>query len=138
LIACSGTLSLWEGRSTLAESEPTDVAWRVPTLLRLQSFDEFAYQVKPFSKVHRQIAAEQQFAEKLHADTLPRGEPVNTRTKDLIDMVLLIRGETLDKSKTAAAVRATFMKRATLNMPNELDPPPAEWEPVFDALAKEQ
>jgi hypothetical protein len=83
------------------------------------------------------ISAEQQFAEKLHAYTLPRGERVNTRTKDLIDMVLLISGETLDKTKTAAAVRATFMKRATHNVPKELDPPPAGWEPVFDALAKE-
>lgn len=83
------------------------------------------------------ISAEQQFAEKLHAYTLPRGERVNTRTKDLIDMVLLIRGGKLDKSKTAAAVRATFMKRATHDVPKELDPPPAEWKPVFDALAKE-
>src|SRR5208282_1037684 len=83
------------------------------------------------------ISAEQQFAEKLHAYTLPRGERVNTRTKDLIDMVLLIRGEKLDKDKTAAAVRATFLKRATHDVPKELDPTPAEWEPVFDALAKE-
>ena len=83
------------------------------------------------------ISAEQQFAEKLHAYTLPRGERVNTRTKDLIDMVLLIRGEKFDKNKTAAAVRATFLKRATHDVPRELDPPPAEWEPVFDALAKE-
>jgi hypothetical protein len=83
------------------------------------------------------ISAEQQFAEKLHAYTLPRGERVNTRTKDLIDMVLLIREETLAKSKTAAVVRATFMKSATHDVPKELDPPPAEWEPVFDALAKE-
>lgn len=83
------------------------------------------------------ISAGQQFAEKLHAYTLPRGERANTRTKDLIDMVLLIRGETLDKSKTAAAVHATFMKRATHDVPKELDPPPTEWEPVFDALAKE-
>jgi predicted nucleotidyltransferase component of viral defense system len=43
------------------------------------------------------ISAEQQFAEKLHAYTLPRGERANTRTKDLIDMVLLIRTEKLDK-----------------------------------------
>jgi hypothetical protein len=35
------------------------------------------------------ISAEQQFAEKLHAYSLPRGERANTRTKDLIDMVLL-------------------------------------------------
>jgi hypothetical protein len=52
-------------------------------------------------------------------------------------MVLLISEERLDKSKTAAAVRATFRKRATHKVPTELDPPPAEWEPVFDALAKE-
>jgi predicted nucleotidyltransferase component of viral defense system len=46
------------------------------------------------------ISAEQQFAEKLHAYTLPRGERVNTRTKDLIDMVLLIQRENLDKART--------------------------------------
>jgi predicted nucleotidyltransferase component of viral defense system len=83
------------------------------------------------------ISAEQQFAEKLHAYTLPRGERVNTRTKDLIDMVLLIREEKLDKDRTAAAVRATFLKRATHDVLKELDAPPAEWEAVFDALAKE-
>ncbi len=47
------------------------------------------------------ISAEQQFAEKLHAYTLPRGERTNTRTKDLIDMVLLIRGGKVDQTKTA-------------------------------------
>jgi predicted nucleotidyltransferase component of viral defense system len=83
------------------------------------------------------ISAEQQFAEKLHAYSLPRGERANTRTKDLIDMVLLIRGEKLDKKKVAEAVRATFSKRATHDVPIELDPPPPAWEPVFDALAKE-
>jgi Nucleotidyl transferase AbiEii toxin, Type IV TA system len=83
------------------------------------------------------ISAEQQFAEKLHAYTLLRGERMNTRTKDLIDMVLLIRGENLDKGKTAVAIRVTFAKRATHDPPKELDPPPTEWEPVFDALAKE-
>jgi predicted nucleotidyltransferase component of viral defense system len=83
------------------------------------------------------ISAEQQFAEKLHAYALPRGERMNTRTKDLIDMILLIREEELDQEKTTAAVRATFLKRATHDLPKEIDPPPAEWEPVFDALAKE-
>jgi hypothetical protein len=78
-----------------------------------------------------------QFAEKLHAYTLPRGERVNTRTKDLVDMVLLVRGKRLDKAKTAAAIRVTFAKRETHAVPQELDPPPATWEPVFDALAKE-
>jgi predicted nucleotidyltransferase component of viral defense system len=80
------------------------------------------------------ISAEQQFAEKLHAYSLPRGERANT---DLVDMVLLIRSGKLDKTKTAAAARATFAKRRTHAMPAELDAPPGEWGPVFDALAKE-
>jgi hypothetical protein len=83
------------------------------------------------------ISAEQQFAEKLHAYTLPRGERINTRTKDLIDMLLLINGRELEKGRTGAAIRATFARRATHNLPRELDAPPTEWEPVFDALAKE-
>lgn len=51
--------------------------------------------------------------------------------------MLLISEGKLDKSKTATAVRATFMKRATHDVPKELDPPPAEWEVVFDASAKD-
>jgi hypothetical protein len=83
------------------------------------------------------ISAEQQFAEKLHAYTLPRGERTNTRTKDLIDMMLLIRGGNLEQEKTAGAIRATFTRRATHEVPRKLDSPPAEWAPVFGALAKE-
>lgn len=83
------------------------------------------------------ISAEQQFAEKLHAYSLPRGERANTRTKDLIDMVLLIRGQRLDKERVVVAIRTTFSKRATHDVPVELDPPPPAWESVFDALAKE-
>jgi hypothetical protein len=77
------------------------------------------------------ISAEQQFAEKLHAYSLPRGERANTRTKDLN------HSGKLDRTKASAAVRATFAKRGTHTVPSELDPPPAEWGPVFDALAKE-
>jgi hypothetical protein len=74
------------------------------------------------------ISAEQQFAEKLHAYSLPRIERANTRTKDLIAMVLLIRSGKLDKKKTAAAIRAKFTKRGTHAVPAELAPPPAEWD----------
>jgi Nucleotidyl transferase AbiEii toxin, Type IV TA system len=83
------------------------------------------------------ISAAQQFAEKLHAYTLPRQDRVNTRTKDLVDMVLLIREQKLDRQKTAEAVRATFGKRHTHEIPDALPAPPPAWEPVFDALAKE-
>jgi hypothetical protein len=83
------------------------------------------------------ISREQQFAEKLHAYSLPREDRVNTRTKDLIDMLLLIRQGKLDNPRLAAAIKATFAKRATHPMPWKLEPPPAVWEPVFQALAQE-
>jgi hypothetical protein len=83
------------------------------------------------------ISAEQQFAEKLHAYTLPRGERMNTRTRDLIDMVLLVRRQKLDKTKVRSAIQATFERRATHKFKSELEVPPVEWEPTFNALAKE-
>jgi predicted nucleotidyltransferase component of viral defense system len=83
------------------------------------------------------ISQEQQFAEKVHAYSLPRGDRVNTRTKDLIDVLLLIRQGKLDNPRLAAAIKVTFAKRATHPMPRELEPPPAEWAPVFEALARE-
>ena len=43
------------------------------------------------SPVFTMISVEQQFAEKLHAYTLPRLERPNTRVKDLVDMVLLAK-----------------------------------------------
>ncbi len=83
------------------------------------------------------ISREQQFAEKVHAYSLPRGDRVNTRTKDLIDMLLLIRHGNLDNLRLAAAMKATFAKRATHPVPRKIEPPPSEWEPVFQALARE-
>jgi len=83
------------------------------------------------------ISGEQQFAEKLHAYLLPRGKRANTRTKDLIDMALLIRQEKLDKSRVKLALGATFARRATHDVPEKLEPPPQEWAPVFAALARE-
>jgi hypothetical protein len=51
------------------------------------------------------LSREQQFAEKLHAYSLPRGKRVNTRTKDLIDMVLLINQGNLDNRTYAYRIR---------------------------------
>src|SRR6267378_2055746 len=51
------------------------------------------------------ISREQQFAEKVHAYSLPRGDRVNTRTKDLIDMLLLIQHGKLDNPRLATAIK---------------------------------
>jgi len=83
------------------------------------------------------IPREQQFAEKLHAYTLPRHGPANTRVRDLVDMVLLIESGTLTNDKVAEAIRVTFERRKTHALPNTLPVPPTEWQKPYGALARE-
>lgn len=84
----------------------------------------------------RMIPGEQQFAEKLHAYTLPRSTP-NRRVKDLIDLLLLIRSGKLAKERIAKAVRATFEHRKTHLLPTKLLEPPEGWGKQFSELATE-
>src|SRR5258708_10768004 len=83
------------------------------------------------------IPREQQFAEKLHAYTLPRRGAVNSRVRDLVDMVLLIQSATLAKAQVAEAIRVTFDGRGTHVVPTVLPQPPTNWQKPYDALAKE-
>ena len=83
------------------------------------------------------IPREQQFAEKLHAYTLPRPGVANSRVRDLVDMVLLIESATLARNKVAEAIRVTFERRNTHTLPNMLPAPPAEWQKPYQALARE-
>jgi hypothetical protein len=83
------------------------------------------------------IPREQQFAEKVHAYTLPRQSAANTRVRDLVDMVLLIQSGTMDKAQVGEAIRLTFDQRETHAMPKVLPQPPSDWKKPYDALAKE-
>jgi hypothetical protein len=76
----------------------------------------------------------QQLAEKLHAYTLPRSV-VNTRTKDLVDMVMLTTIEIVDAGVLQASLKATFDRRGTHAVPRELPPPPSRWAAPFTRLA---
>lgn len=58
------------------------------------------------------IAREQQFAEKIHAYTLPRNA-ANSRVKDLVDLALLIGSSGLDKQRIMDALRLIFERRGT-------------------------
>ncbi len=82
------------------------------------------------------IPREQQFAEKLHAYTLPRSNP-NSRVKDLLDLALLSGSGDLNSQRLLDALRLTFERRATHTMPPELAAPPLEWQLPFQALAEE-
>lgn len=106
--------------------EPLDV---------IEGRDWLSFARIPRAKV-KAIPKEQQFAEKVHAYTQPR-PTTNTRVRDLVDMVLLIRTDKLHKEKLQAALKATFRRRESHSVPTELRPPPENWKTPFAALARD-
>ncbi len=78
-----------------------------------------------------------QFAEKIHAYTRLWEDRVNMRTKDLVDLVLLIETAGVQPAEVAAAIQATFARRNTHAIPPELAEPPGIWAEEFAALAAE-
>ena len=82
------------------------------------------------------ISSEQQFAEKLHSYSLPR-QTQNSRTKDLIDLILLIERCALDPEFLREAIKKTFQKRKTHEVPAVLEKPPESWRIRFGKLAEE-
>lgn len=82
------------------------------------------------------ISIEQQLAEKIHSYTLPRQNP-NSRTKDLIDVILLVRNFNIKADRMREALEKTFKTRKTHALPDELPPPPQSWEKKFTLLADE-
>ena len=83
------------------------------------------------------VSTEEQFAEKLHAYTLPRAGRENTRVKDLVDLVLLIEQTKLNTARLPTAIRETFQRRKTHEVPAILAPPPASWSKPFAEMARE-
>lgn len=83
------------------------------------------------------ISIEQQWAEKLHAYTLPYSDRVNTRVKDLVDMVLLINTGTLNRETLKNALQRVFRVRGTHPIPAQLNPPPQSWNTPYHRLATE-
>lgn len=86
--------------------------------------------------VVRLISKEQQFAEKVHAYSVPRTGP-NSRVKDLVDLYLLIDSGELESDRVKETVDRTFARRATHPVPNRLEEPPGDWANKFDAYMQE-
>ncbi len=81
------------------------------------------------------ISKEQQFAEKLHAYTMPR-KSENSRVKDLIDLALLSL-EGLNSDKIQKAIKAVFSAYSMHPIPHTLPAPPQSWGQQYLVLSKE-
>lgn len=82
------------------------------------------------------ISLEQQFAEKIHAMTVHRGERENSRVKDLVDVLLLIETG-LDKERVSASLKNTFRRRGEMPVPHHPPNPPDSWRQPFSQMAAE-
>ena len=83
------------------------------------------------------ISSEEQFAEKVHAYTMPRDGRENSRVRDMVDLVLLIEQSHLDVVRLRTAIRETFQRRKTHPVPHALAPPPSSWSGPFSEMAQE-
>jgi len=83
------------------------------------------------------LPKEHQFAEKIHTYTLPREGNPNSRTRDLLDMVLLIEQGALDHDKLKKSLEATFKRRNTHSIPARLSEPPESWATAYAKLAQD-
>lgn len=81
------------------------------------------------------ISREEQFAEKLHAYSLPREGRPNSRVKDLVDLLLLVGSSGLEPDRVSQCIEATFRRRDTHPVPSLLQPPPQTWAGPFADLA---
>jgi hypothetical protein len=107
----------------------------IQPLQKIQGQDWLGFAGIPAAAM-RLISKEQQIAEKLHAYTLPRSAP-NSRVKDLVDLLLLVRKGDMRHAQLAEAIRMTFGHRKTHSVPTTLNPPPESWETQFTELAVE-
>jgi hypothetical protein len=82
------------------------------------------------------IPLEQHVAEKLHAYTrMYREGRTSSRTKDLVDLVLICQHSEFRASKLKDAIDATFNKRSSQQVPTSLPTPPTEWISPYRQLA---
>ncbi len=86
--------------------------------------------------VIQMISVQQQFAEKLHSYTLPR-EQINTRAKDLIDLILLLQSEGRSSSTFQNTLQRVFRARNKHPLPEFLPRPPISWQKPFAEMAAE-
>lgn len=85
------------------------------------------------------LALEQQLAEKVHAYSGRYGirQKESTRTKDLIDLVLISGKEEIDAAALRQALKTTFAFRASQAVPPFLPPPPRSWAVAYARIARD-
>ncbi len=83
------------------------------------------------------LPIEQHFAEKIHAYSYPRDKRPFSRIRDLVDLVLLIEQGLPERKLVLAAIKATFERRNTHDIPQELEAPPEILKDSYSKMAED-
>jgi predicted nucleotidyltransferase component of viral defense system len=81
------------------------------------------------------IDRNQHFAEKLHALTQTSSGRPNTRTRDLVDLLMLVEDGLPPMSELHARVRHVFAVRGAHEVPVDIPGPPPDWATTYPSLA---
>jgi len=85
----------------------------------------------------RATTTAQHLAEKVHALTRPYDDRINTRVKDLGDIMLLMDRGLPQRETIKLAVEVIFSSRQTHTVPSYIDTPPTTWASSYSAMATE-
>jgi len=108
----------------------------VPPLDELRGSDLLAFAGIP-APVIRSTSRAQHFSEKVHALTRPWEDSINSRVKDLADILLLMNLGLPHPSDVKRAVTEIFAARKSHDIPKRIEPPPATWGTAFASMADE-
>ena len=108
----------------------------IPPFDTLESSDLLSFANIPRATL-RTTSRAQHFAEKVHALTRPWEDRINTRVKDLADIILLLNLGLSETQVVKKMITEIFASRKTHEIPNVIEPPPTTWTSSFSAMAKE-
>ncbi len=83
----------------------------------------------------RATSRAQHLAEKVHAFTRPFDDRINTRVKDLADIMLLMDVGLPDPPAVKDAVSAIFTSRQSHGIPARIELPPGSWTATYNTMA---
>ena len=108
----------------------------IPPFDSLESSDLLSFADIPRSMFQATSRA-QHLAEKFHALTRPYDDRINTRVKDLTDIILLLNLGLPKTHEVKKVITEIFVARQTHEIPTFLEPQPKSWAAPYTVMAKE-
>jgi len=108
----------------------------VPPLEDIEGSDLLSFAGIPSPSI-RTTSRAQHLAEKVHALTRPYEESINSRVKDLADVMLLMNLGLPAPPVVRKAVNEIFIGRQTHEIPRRIEEPPITWISSFTVMADE-